>query len=254
MEYLQHLKSAIRQPRVLKPYQPVLLLSHMRANSSLIGHILGSSEEVAGYYEMHIGYYSWKSFIRQKLLYAKDHAFEASNRYVFDKVLHNDHYVSAELINSSNCKTIFCLRSPESTIPSIVTQYKKRSPDHQYCTCQGATNYYIGRLAKLKSLAAEIDDFFYFDADDIRTDTDEMLEKLTRFLALETPLTPTFKTQNYTGKGNTGDHSGHLNSAQVKKFTTDYSNFEFEHDCLERAEKAYIETKQFCMEQMNRSS
>jgi len=48
----------------------------MRANTSLFGHILGSSPEINGYYEMHISYYSWKSLIRQKLIYLENHQFK----------------------------------------------------------------------------------------------------------------------------------------------------------------------------------
>jgi len=33
----------------------------------LLSHIFGSNPEVEGYYELHMGYYSWKSLLRQKL-------------------------------------------------------------------------------------------------------------------------------------------------------------------------------------------
>ena len=35
-------------------YQHIFLLSHMRANTSLISHILGSHPQISGYYEMHL--------------------------------------------------------------------------------------------------------------------------------------------------------------------------------------------------------
>jgi hypothetical protein len=37
-------------------YTRIFLLSHMRAFTSLAGHILGSHPQVNGYYEMHISY------------------------------------------------------------------------------------------------------------------------------------------------------------------------------------------------------
>jgi hypothetical protein len=38
------------------PYARIFLLSHMRAFTSLAGHILGSHPQINGYYEMHISY------------------------------------------------------------------------------------------------------------------------------------------------------------------------------------------------------
>ena len=39
-----------------KPCARIFLLSHMRAYTSLAGHILGSHPQINGYYEMHLGY------------------------------------------------------------------------------------------------------------------------------------------------------------------------------------------------------
>jgi len=57
----------------------------MRANTSLFGHILGSSPEINGYYEMHISYYSWKSLIRQKLIYLENHQFKKFQIFILIK-------------------------------------------------------------------------------------------------------------------------------------------------------------------------
>ena len=38
-----------------KPCARIFLLSHMRAYTSLAGHILGSHPQINGYYEMHSG-------------------------------------------------------------------------------------------------------------------------------------------------------------------------------------------------------
>ena len=73
MEALGHLRTVLRHPSILRSYQPLLLISHMRANTSLMGHILGASPEIEGYYELHIGYHSWRSLLRQKLVYFDQH-------------------------------------------------------------------------------------------------------------------------------------------------------------------------------------
>ncbi|TCS68990.1 hypothetical protein EDC61_1225 [Sulfuritortus calidifontis] len=40
-----------------RPHARIFLLSHMRAFTSLAGHILGSHPQINGYYEMHISYW-----------------------------------------------------------------------------------------------------------------------------------------------------------------------------------------------------
>ena len=106
-----HFKTLIRHPTLLRRYEQIFLLSHMRANTSLLGHILGASPEIEGYYEMHIGYHSWRSRWRQKLLHFAQHKPKRRGRYMFDKVLHNDHAIAPMFLQSS--KIIFSLRPPE---------------------------------------------------------------------------------------------------------------------------------------------
>ena len=90
MNLFNNALTIIKQPTVIKSYRHILLLSHMRANTSLFGHVLGDHKEINGYYEMHIGYYSWKSLIRQKLLFSENHKIKDGSTYFFDKVLHSD--------------------------------------------------------------------------------------------------------------------------------------------------------------------
>jgi hypothetical protein len=67
----------------------IFLLSHMRAFTSLIGHILGSHAKINGYYEMHLSYYSSDSLDQQLKLYKKTESIKAHSHYLFDKLLHN---------------------------------------------------------------------------------------------------------------------------------------------------------------------
>jgi hypothetical protein len=49
----------------LSDYARIFLLSHMRAYTSLAGHILGSHPQINGYYEMHISYEDASALDRQ---------------------------------------------------------------------------------------------------------------------------------------------------------------------------------------------
>ena len=140
-----------------KRLQPIIMLSHMRANTSLFGHILGNNPEINGYYEMHIGYYSWKSLIRQKLKYLEEHQFKKGSKYIFDKVLHNEHAVNCGMLIEQNAKIIISLRSPEETIPSIIKLYQEKvDPKHEFARFSGAADYYKQRLATLNDYSEQL--------------------------------------------------------------------------------------------------
>ncbi|NVK54892.1 MAG: hypothetical protein HWE26_04705 [Alteromonadaceae bacterium] len=239
MNTFQLVKEIIKQPQVLKPYQPILLLSHMRANTSLAGHILGNHPDINGYYEMHIGYHSWKSFFRQRLIFAEQHRLSSKATYMFDKVLHNEHYISTSLLNNNKTKTLISLRAPETTIPSIVRLYSKVNPTHEFNSVEGATKYYLSRIQKLKNFANLLDDFYYFDAEDLRNNTMQCLSGITEYLELESLLTPEFKSQTLTSAKRVGDSSGNLDAGKIKSFTADYNNFDWSHADIELLREKY---------------
>ena len=129
MSYMQTIRSVAKNPSLLNGKKHLFLLSHMRANTSLMGHLLGSHPEINGYYEMHIGYYSAKSLLRQKALYCEAHSLKSNSTYMFDKVLHNEHEVTDSMLTNSRCHFLLSIRSPEYTVPSIVSLYRKAHPE-----------------------------------------------------------------------------------------------------------------------------
>lgn len=211
-------------PLLMKPYKRIFLLSHMRANTSLFGHILGNSPEIEGYYEMHIGYYSWKSLYRQKLLHFSSHKPKPKAKYLFDKILHDDHYIHPDILHRSDTQTIFSLREPDQTIRSIVMLYEKVDPDHEFHTVDGAIGYYNERLSTLLKIAKELDGkFLYIDAQSLRDDTNNALHFLTQKLELITPLSNEYQCNKLTGIGNAGDHSKNIKIGKIVPGKTDYS-------------------------------
>jgi len=233
--------------QVLKNLEPIIMLSHMRANTSLFGHILGSNPEINGYYEMHISYYSWKSLIRQKLKYLEKHKFKQNSRYIFDKVLHNEHYVNNELLINKKAKVIISLRSPEETIPSIVQLYKdKIDPNHEFATLDGAINYYKNRLKQLeKDSEALKNKFIYLDANSIKENTTEAFLFLEKELMLTYPLSTEYNLQELTGAGNSGDHSDTLKQGKIIRTKSDYSDIKINTEILADLTAEYNKTRAF---------
>lgn len=244
MEFLKHLKTIVFKPSILMPHKRIFLLSHMRANTSLFGHILGSHPEVEGYYELHIGYYSWKSFIRQKLIYFAQHDKKSSANYIFDKVLHNEHYVEPKLLSNSNSVIIFSLREPIQTIKSIIALYQKNDPNHSFAQVDGASKYYIGRLKQLEKLSKQLEcKVIYIDAQCLRDNTEDSLTFLTKEIGLKQPLTSEYETQNLTGTNGAGDRSDNLKLGKIKAGKTDYSSIELDESIKAELIEAYNKTR-----------
>lgn len=243
------LEVVLKRPNVLIPQRHLLLISHMRANTSLIGHLLGDHEDINGYYEMHIGYFSWKSLIRQKIEFYNSHPNQTSSRYLFDKILHSEHYISPEVLARDNVIPLFSIRNPVDTIPSIISLYRKVNQNHEFFTISGAILYYEKRLDTLLELAREMaHEYFYIDAEAIKTRTKETLDYITRELNLSSPLQPTYKSNVKTGQGDSGDHSDNLKKGFISKENSNYSDFNWPEGEKERLLKKYAEVREQMIE------
>jgi hypothetical protein len=223
--YTKYISSLIKKPQILLPQKHLFLLSHMRANTSLMGHIIGDHDGINGYYEMHIGYYSWKSLIRQKLHYFSTHSDDKVKTYIFDKILHNGHGIAPAILNHKSCYFLICLREPLQTIKSAVSQFRKTHPTHEFTDVLVVCDYYIKRLEQLTTYGKALNgNYLYYDAASLVDATQNTLHKISDYLQLNTPLQPKFKTQKLTGKGNAGDHSGNLLHGQIVQKQQDYSD------------------------------
>jgi hypothetical protein len=240
---------------ILLPKKHIFLLSHMRAYTSLFGHIMGSNPAICGYYEMHIGYYSWKSPIRQKLLYFRQEMPKPGFSYMFDKILHNEHSVSLDVLNGPRSKTIFCLRQPQDVIPSILKLYRNIDPSHEFNSEEFATHYYIQRLAMLETIAESLEqDFFYFDADAIKRRSDECLGSLSEWLQLATPLSDTYTLQQNTSRERYGDSSGTLRAGHIRKEKSQYGEWPLQAELMQKACSAYSSARSTLLNLSTRNS
>lgn len=222
---IKYILEILKAPSLLKPRKHLFLLSHMRANTSLIGHLLGEHEQISGYYEMHIGYYSWKSFIRQKLLFSLAHDSESPSDFMFDKILHSEHELSDYILAAPESLFLISIREPISAVKSAVSQFRKTRPEHEFTNLETSINYYINRLNQLQLYSEKLKNrYFYYDAEDVIDKPTELLPKLSQFIGLNTQLQATFKPKTLTGVGAAGDHSGNLMKGEIVKKKSDYSD------------------------------
>lgn len=237
-------KQLLINKNLLLRHENIFLFSHMRANTSLFGHILGSHPEIEGYYEMHIGYYSWKSLWRQKLLYLDNHTAKSTSHFFFDKLLHDYCTVSPEILARPNTKSILMLRKPEQSIKSIISLYRKNEPDHGYAQAEGASRYYISRLIEISNIAQSIPrNYFYLDAEDLIDTTTVTLASLSTWLNLRTPLSAEYKLFNKTGAPQAGDDSARIRTGGIDKNPSNYEKIKLPAAMLTEALVQYEKTR-----------
>jgi hypothetical protein len=233
------LSALLGNPRLVLRHRNIFLLSHMRANTSLFGHLLGSHPLVEGYYEQHMGYYGWKSLWRQKLLHFDEHDAKPGARWMFDKVLHDGHAVAPSVLQRETTKTILMVRAPRQTLPSLVTLYRRERAHLPEATAAGASAYYVGRLDSLVALAHQAPQYFYLDAESLVDDTDGTLTALERWLGFEQPIPREYQAFAHTGRSGAGDTSARLRSGRVSRETSHYGDITFDPDLLSAADDAY---------------
>src|SRR5574340_1155650 len=112
----------------------IFLLSHMRAYTSLAGHILGSHPQINGYYEMHLSYEDATALRRQMEVYLQGDALKANSRYLFDKLLHNDYVLRPEQLGLADVRILVSLAGPEHTIRSIVHLFRQKPDPELYAS------------------------------------------------------------------------------------------------------------------------
>ena len=144
----------------------IFLLSHMRAFTTLAGHILGSHPQIDGYYEMHLSYEDASALDRQLDVFLEGDALKENSRYLFDKLLHNDYLLKPELFGPENIKILISLLEPEHTIKSIVHLFAQKEIEDLYASPVEAANYYIARVQALADFSRTVNQpYYYFDAE-----------------------------------------------------------------------------------------
>ena len=204
----------------------------------MLSHILGSNPEVCGYHELHMKYSAYRSivYMRQKL-YDEFHR-EIKGKYLFDKILHNRHFISDKLVKAMKPKFIFLLRDPESTIKSMLSmEGAENQPWFKYP--EAALEYYCSRLMYLEAFAQRIDDnYFYIDSDDLVDQSDVTLGSLTAWLHFHTPLTKDYALFKYSGEPGWGDSSAHIRAGVMGR-TPGHPHINVPGDILIKARRHY---------------
>lgn len=226
-------------------YARIFLLSHMRAQTSLAGHILGSHPQINGYYEMHLSYDDAAALDRQLEAYRAGDGLKPNSRYLFDKLLHNDYGLKPERLGRAEIKLLVALAEPVHTIKSIVHLFRQKADPDLYASPVEAAKYYVARVRALAEFCRTTDrPYFYFDAELLQRAPATLLPRLTAWLALDTPLSEQYQTFSQTGKARRGDSSTRMQSGTIDARKTDYSHIAIPDEVLDEAWTVYRECRQ----------
>jgi hypothetical protein len=226
-------------------YSRIFLLSHMRAYTSLAGHILGSHPQINGYYEMHISYEDAGALEKQLDLYLEHDDLKAGSRYLFDKLLHNEYLLVPEKLDITGTKILLALREPEQSIRSITSLFAQKETGELYASPAEAATYYIDRVTALAGFCrAAGQAYYYFDAEMLQAAPDVLLPELSRWLDLDSPLSDRYATFSLTGEGRRGDSSAVIHSGRISKKKRAYPDISIPEELLEVAQQVYRDCRQ----------
>ncbi len=227
----------------------IFLLSHMRAFTSLAGHILGSHPQINGYYEMHISYEDAAALDRQLEVFLEGDALKPGSRYFFDKLLHNDYALEPDRLGLTDMKILVSLLEPEHTIKSIVNLFAQKEVDDLYASPVEAANYYMARIQALADFSrAASQPYFYFDAELFQRAPEQLLPRLTHWLELDSPLSERYQIFSQTGKARKGDSSARIRSGCIDRTPENYSHVAVPEKVLDQAREVYRECRRQIIE------
>ncbi|MDD5241519.1 MAG: hypothetical protein PHG47_07345 [Sulfuricella sp.] len=225
-------------------YSRIFLLSHMRAFTSLAGHILGSHPQINGYYEMHISYEDTSALDRQLDVFLEGDALKENSRYLFDKLLHNDYLLKPEQLGPANIKILISLMEPEHTIKSIVDLFAQKEIEDLYASPFEAANYYIARIQTLADFSRTAKHpYYYFDAELFQRAPKMLLSRLSDWLELDSPLSERYQIFSHTGKARKGDSSERIHSGRIDRTPIVYPHIVIPEDVLHTAQEVYRECR-----------
>jgi hypothetical protein len=240
----KYLKTLTSQPQVFfgnKQY--LFLVSHMRSYTTLLSHILGSSDDINGYRENHIAYNSNSDLI--KLRYRTQMAIEGKlgGTYILDKILHNHWVIKDEILSKDNLKVLFTIRQPEATVKSIINMGQKMVNEEWYLDQHKVAEYYEGRLLAIAEYARKTGKRgAYADAEILIEDPEKLTKNLSEWLGLTDPLKTEYKQFRDTGKPIHGDPSSNILEGKILKNKKRY-DIDLDPDIIPRLNKVYESTK-----------
>ncbi|MEM9156271.1 MAG: hypothetical protein AAGB13_14750 [Cyanobacteria bacterium P01_F01_bin.33] len=234
-----------------KPHQFLFVLSHMRAGSSLLVHLLNTHPKICGYGETHCSYNSDRDLFNLvgnikyhlKQVHLNEHIF-------IDKLLHDGHAINNDMISLERVKFVFLIREPHAAIASMLKLWPHaRSPAGRIKAIKYYSNYYITRLKVLEHYAAAISEqqrMLFLTHDALVNRTQDAFIAFQHLLQVEAEFSEQYKTTPVTGKVGVGDPSATIAAGRVVRIPKSSSTIEIEPECLQAFENCTRRLGELC--------
>jgi hypothetical protein len=198
------------------PPRTLFVLGHMRSGSSLLVHILGSHPEVRALGESWLQYDDAAKLEELVVLVHAAHRSPfVTEKYVVDKILHDELLPGEALLRRADVFAIFLVREPARSLVSLVSNKERLRSISGWDT---AALHYESRLGRLVEQARVIGDSrrsLLVRYEQLIGDPEPCLESIRIFLGLSSPLTREYRTNRFTGVAGLGDFSEHIKSGTI---------------------------------------
>lgn len=174
--------------RYLESRRCLFLLGHLRSYSSVLSQILGAHPQIDGFCETHIKYRTPFDLWRLKRRVVSLTGQPLAGDYVLDKILH-EYPIARGILASSRTRAIVVVRRPVASVRSIIEMGLTQSAIPWHRDFDRVARYYEARLAGLLRLTEALRGRVVFlEAEQLFSNTQEVLEQLGIFLELQSPL------------------------------------------------------------------
>jgi hypothetical protein len=190
----------------------VLILSHMRAGSSLLLHLLLGSREIRGGGEQNSTYRDTDDLVKLAIKTMLQQPSRFMARYSVDQINHTRMVESTELLTNPVVCPIILLREPRGAIGSMVDVLGK----HYGFRLTDATAYYRERLTALLQYVQELRqtrELLLLTYGEMVDESERSLHRLEEYLGLHGSLSHRYPVEDFSGVK--GDPSSRIKAGRI---------------------------------------
>jgi hypothetical protein len=221
--FILHVNTLRMRPRALTARNNFLfILGHMRSGSTLLCHLLCSSDDIVGFGESHNNYRRRSDFAKLLMsVRTRTGHNPLKYRYVLDKIVGTQHIMSPTVLTDRRTRYLFLVREPLASLASMVAMRRHFHPDETpEQVLAFAIQHYTERLGQLLQLAETIDDpqrCLLVTHQQVIDETPATFKAFESFLDLRAPLREEYDIMPTTGQSGIGDPFGNIRLGRISR-------------------------------------
>jgi hypothetical protein len=212
---------AMRPVSLVARNQFIFIMGHMRSGSSLLCHLLCSSDQILGFGETHTNY-RYRSDLAKLLMCVGNQTGENpfNYRYVLDKIVGCQHVICRSVLTDRRCRYVFLVREPVATVASLIAMRRQFHDESQDQLLAFAARHYTKRIDQLLNMVDAIDDrerCLLVTHHQLLSETSSTFTAFERFFDLRAPLREEYDVMPTTGQPGVGDPSPNIRLGRIHR-------------------------------------